>query len=44
MSRVCAALSGGVDSAAAAALLLRQGHAVTGAMMIMLMPHWSNRR
>ena len=33
MSRVCAALSGGVDSAAAAALLLRQGHAVTGAMM-----------
>lgn len=33
MSRVVVAMSGGVDSAVAAALLLEQGHAVTGMML-----------
>ena len=33
MARVLAALSGGVDSAVAAALLVREGHEVVGAYM-----------
>ena len=33
MARVLAALSGGVDSAVAAALLVEQGHEVVGAYM-----------
>ena len=40
MSRVCVAMSGGVDSSAAAGVLLRQGHCVEGAMM-QLQPHAS---
>ena len=33
MARILAALSGGVDSAAATALLVEQGHDVVGAYM-----------
>ena len=33
MAKVLAALSGGVDSSAAAALLVQQGHEVVGAYM-----------
>ena len=33
MAKVLAAISGGVDSGVAAALLLRQGHQVVGAYM-----------
>ena len=33
MARILAALSGGVDSAVAAALLVRDGHEVVGAYM-----------
>ena len=38
MSRICVALSGGVDSSVAAALLQRQGHDAAGVMM-RLQPH-----
>ena len=43
MSRVMMAMSGGVDSSVAAALLAEEGHEVVGATLRLLRDDWSAR-